>query len=55
VGRDGGREAQPTAWAATVGHDRPFHSEPERPVYRATGSPPAAPGAEPVMTCEAAR
>jgi hypothetical protein len=24
VGRDGGREAQPTAWAATVGHDRPF-------------------------------
>jgi hypothetical protein len=26
VGRDGGRKAQPTAWAATVGHDRPFHS-----------------------------
>jgi hypothetical protein len=24
VGRDGGRKAQPTAWAATVGHDRPF-------------------------------
>jgi hypothetical protein len=32
LGRDGGRKTQPTAWAATVGHDRPFHSEPERPV-----------------------
>jgi len=40
LGRDGGREAQPTAWAATVGHDRPFHSEPERPVYLAAASLP---------------
>ena len=24
VGGGGGREAQPTAWAANVGHDRPF-------------------------------